>query len=535
MNYLLIIKFRVSFIAMLWMLSFQIAHGQISPGDLVRNHAHLEGMSNCTKCHTLGKKVSDEKCLACHLEIKVRIEQKRGYHASAEIEGKSCASCHNDHHGRNFQIIRFNTEKFDHRLAGYPLEGAHDGKSCKDCHNADFIRDSNLKKKAGTFLGLNTECLNCHQDYHQGTLSANCKECHGMKSFKPAEKFDHNKTNYPLKGKHQQVLCTDCHQTSTKGGKLFQQFSAVAHEKCTDCHKDPHENKFGQNCTQCHSDFSFSTLKINNTFDHSKTSFELKGLHQKVKCEKCHKKSFTEPVSFSKCIDCHADYHDGDFSGKNPRSDCSDCHSENGFTPSTYTVIMHNETSFQLRDTHLATPCTACHKNEEGWRFAGLGQKCVDCHTDVHEQQISQKYYANRSCQVCHKETRWDEVTFDHSVTDFYLTNAHSRPDCRACHLPLTGKTIKDYRFAGLSSRCEGCHEDVHMRQFEKESITDCSRCHDTEYFLPASRFDHGATRFPLDGAHKTIACNGCHKPRQDNQRSFIWYKIEKFKCEDCH
>ena len=96
-------------------------------------------------------------------------------------------------------------EVITHTQAGYPLEGAHEGKSCKDCHKTDFIRDSNLKKKAGTFLGLNTECQNCHQDYHQGTLSANCKECHGMKSFKPAEKFDHNKTNYPLKGKHQQV------------------------------------------------------------------------------------------------------------------------------------------------------------------------------------------------------------------------------------------------------------------------------------------------------------------------------------------
>ena len=36
---------------------------QISPGDLATVHAHLEGMANCTLCHTLGAKVSNENAL----------------------------------------------------------------------------------------------------------------------------------------------------------------------------------------------------------------------------------------------------------------------------------------------------------------------------------------------------------------------------------------------------------------------------------------------------------------------------------------
>ena len=34
-------------------------YGQISPGELAKVHLQLEGMSNCTQCHILGKKVSN--------------------------------------------------------------------------------------------------------------------------------------------------------------------------------------------------------------------------------------------------------------------------------------------------------------------------------------------------------------------------------------------------------------------------------------------------------------------------------------------
>ena len=36
-------------------------YAQISPGDLAKVHSQLEGMTNCTKCHTLGDKVSNDK------------------------------------------------------------------------------------------------------------------------------------------------------------------------------------------------------------------------------------------------------------------------------------------------------------------------------------------------------------------------------------------------------------------------------------------------------------------------------------------
>ena len=98
---------------------------QISPGDLSQPHAHLKGLSNCTKCHTLGEKISNQKCLDCHLDIGIRLSEGRGYHSSIEVQGKACIKCHSDHHGQNFKMIRLDKEHFDHTLTGYNLQGGH--------------------------------------------------------------------------------------------------------------------------------------------------------------------------------------------------------------------------------------------------------------------------------------------------------------------------------------------------------------------------------------------------------------------------
>jgi len=66
------------------------ASAQISPGELSKGHANLEGVSNCTKCHDVGNKVTREKCLDCHKEISLLINAKEGFHASAEVSGKDC-------------------------------------------------------------------------------------------------------------------------------------------------------------------------------------------------------------------------------------------------------------------------------------------------------------------------------------------------------------------------------------------------------------------------------------------------------------
>ncbi len=507
---------------------------QISPGDLSQPHAHLKGLTNCTKCHILGEKVSNEKCLDCHKEIVIRLSEGRGYHSSAEVQGKECVKCHSDHHGQNFKMIRFDKDHFDHTLTGYPLQGAHSGIDCIKCHKPEFIRDQELKAKSETYLGLDRKCLSCHIDIHQGTLSTECASCHGSDTFKPAIKFDHAKAKFPLRGKHTQVECKQCHKLSIQNGNEMQQFTGLSFGKCTDCHKDIHENKFGQNCTQCHTEVSFHQVKGIKSFDHSRTSYPLEGKHRLVECTSCHKTGYATNLKYGRCMDCHTDYHKKQFVKKEQTPDCSECHSIQGFERSGFTIEMHNETPFKLTGAHLASPCFTCHKKNDQWSFRNIGIKCNDCHENIHESVLDAKYDPEPKCVNCHNSNRWSEMAFDHSKTGYILEGAHLRQTCKSCHFKPGDQGLVLQRFSRLSSNCTECHKDPHQNQFETSTGNSCLRCHD--YFdWSAGMFNHNTTKFPLDGKHQNVACVKCHPMVVTGQVTFTQYKLNSFTCESCH
>jgi hypothetical protein len=507
--------------------------GQISPGELAQVHAHLEGLSNCTKCHTLGEKVTDEKCLDCHTAIKFLIDNNRGYHVSKKVKGKQCYECHNDHHGRNFQIVRFDPDTFNHDLTGYRLEGAHAGEDCKSCHKKDYIDNAELLKKDFTWLGLEQSCLTCHADYHQGTLSASCMDCHSYEHFSPAPGFDHANTDFKLLGKHAETECVECHEIIERNGESFQVFSDVAHASCTDCHEDVHNNKFGQNCTMCHNETSFHQINDLTNIDHDRTAFPLEGKHKAVDCRDCHNEGYLDPVPHNQCLDCHEDFHGGQFIKNGKNTDCAACHNMEGFQGSTFTIERHNETRFPLEGAHMATPCFICHKTESDWIFRDIGLDCIDCHDNIHEGHISDNYYPDNNCTACHDVSRWRDITFDHNETDFTLEGAHASQSCRQCHFrEMEGQEIQ--RFKNLGTQCTECHHDIHYYQFDDDGITSCIRCHGFNNWT-AEKFNHDKTRFPLTGKHKGVACDKCHFEVMVDNNKFIQYKTERFKCEDCH
>jgi len=510
------------------------ALAQLSPGDLSDAHAHLEGLSNCTQCHILGEKVSNEKCLNCHSELKNRVDQQKGYHSSTEVKGKQCIACHSDHHGKKFEMIRFDKTTFDHKLAGYELLGAHSKQECNKCHKPGFIANKEIKKKNYTFLGLNQKCLTCHDDYHQNTLSQTCSNCHTFEKFKPASKFNHDKSKFPLLGKHAKVECAKCHKKETRNGENFQVFAGIKSANCTDCHKDVHNNKFGQTCTKCHSEESFHIIKGMSSFDHSKTNFQLVGQHRYIKCADCHKTKYTDPIKHNRCADCHKDYHNNQFAVQGQSPDCKQCHNNTKFAGSTFTIEDHNKGKFILEGAHLATPCFACHKKEEKWNFRQIGEKCNDCHQDIHKKNIDSKFYPEENCKTCHSVNAWSEIkTFNHSLTRFELTGAHIKTDCIACHFKTeNGKKVQQFR--NLSIECIGCHNDIHQGQFEENDKIECQKCHETVQWKP-SKFDHNTAQFKLDGKHKDVACIKCHKPVISKQETYIQYKIKDFRCEACH
>lgn len=108
-----------------------------------------------------------------------------------------------------------------------------------------------------TMLGLSQECLSCHTGEHRAQLGADCLKCHAMNGWKPANKFDHARANYRLTGKHRQVECLKCHPQVTDhkfaDDPSFSNYKSIKFAACTDCHRDEHNNQFGQKCESCHS------------------------------------------------------------------------------------------------------------------------------------------------------------------------------------------------------------------------------------------------------------------------------------------
>jgi hypothetical protein len=127
------------------------------------------------------------------------------------------------------------------------------------------------------------------------------------------EKFDHNRSRFPLTGSHARAECKKCHETVA-----FRN----APRDCNGCHEkeDVHKGRFGIKCEVCHYTGTWKSWD----FDHDKTKFRLEGGHKKVDCYGCHKDPVKGRATISRaCISCHIkdDVHDGGFG-----SQCEVCH-----------------------------------------------------------------------------------------------------------------------------------------------------------------------------------------------------------------
>ncbi len=551
--------------AVLWFLAISLArsvlHAQISPGELSGAHANLEGMEHCTACHALAKAVSSDKCLQCHTEIQTRIGARTGLHAL--YQGRQCVECHKEHHGRNFPLVKFDVSSFNHSTVGFSLQGAHVKLSCSQCHKRENIKAQDVLKNGaalekGTYLGLSAECLSCHADTHRGQFTGSCLRCHAMDGWKPASKFDHSTANFLLTGLHQKVECGKCHKKDTAN---MTRFTGLQFASCSACHRDPHTGRFKESCESCHNTNGWTQVAPGH-FDHATTRFPLRGRHATVKCEQCHGGRKGTPAvnlkiaNFSRCTDCHADAHAGQFADRPDRGACESCHTVDGFAPSTFAVEQHQHTHFALSGEHLAVPCRACHAAEtvaakSVWKFRWKDPgHCESCHKDLHRNQFGAA--APVGCPTCHSTEGWHTVRYGHERTRFPLRGKHLDLACAQCHLitgtvaegkgvPVadTARTLPDapkrlLRWNGPVA-CTTCHPDVHKRQFEQQMANRCETCH-TTLAWNVLIFSHETTGFPLTGGHAQVACVKCHLlVDQGTSRERRLYAGTPAQCADCH
>jgi hypothetical protein len=537
---------------------------QLSPGKLGQGHADLEGLNNCAKCHSSNARGSADPqlCRDCHEPIDTRMKKKKGLHGSGD-DFNQCGKCHPDHLGRKFNLVNWkrvggSQEKFKHDLTGYKLEGGHIKVKCADCHQPKNIQDPVIRKgkiefQKKTFLGLGTECLACHKDVHGKMFKKKkCLDCHNMEKWKPAKGFDHNKdTRYIIRGKHIGLECAKCH---TKGQPWeLPPKKRVRDRGCITCHKDVHKGKFGRNCAKCHQEEGFKKVKVDG-FDHNKTKFPLEGKHADVNCNQCHKGGNSWVLKkFSHCIDCHDNFHKGEFTKTQKPERCEDCHTVQGYVPANYGVKEHNTTDFPLKEAHLATPCAACHtttldaRNQVAARkFKFASMDCIGCHEDPHRKQVD-KYKEKQGCLACHSGASWRDIAFDHDLTGYKLTGRHQKVGCQDCHATTfafklnNGIQTKIPDFGTRKKECYECHEDKHRGQFREKAekgggyIVKCDKCHTTTDWF-AERFDHNTqSRFKLDGAHERTRCEACHLKETVSGKTFVRYKPLGIECRSCH
>ena len=533
---------------------------QISPGPLARAHASLEGASNCVSCHGVRREPMARLCVNCHKEIKWLIDRERGFHARVAKQTKmECASCHPDHAGTGFQMIEWEGSgpaKFDHLKAGWALEGKHKDEKCEGCHTARYrtslAAELSPRKASAGWVGLETGCVSCHRDddAHNGKLNVACGSCHDSDAWNTALRFDHQKSDYPLTGKHTDVECEACHLVKRLGLRTNEDgaprpvFKPVPHRDCVSCHVDPHKGQLSGECSDCHVTRGFSIID-KREFNHSATRYPLRGKHASVSCDACHGKNLTsKKPAFATCTSCHTDPHKGEGTIAGKPQDCAACHRVESFAPSTFTVVRHRETVYALEGKHASVTCAACHRptasGPRGTRVARLRMpfaRCADCHADVHAGQLSARPNKG-ACESCHSVTGFAPSTFtlaQHASLKLPLEGRHAAITCGACHgaarpgLPPAGPvaSLGAAKVAlTLPAQCTTCHVDAHTGRFEAAGAVplagSCSACHTTTAFHP-SAIDiarHDAFTFKLDGAHRAVACVQCHSTMRGNHAS---------------
>ena len=325
--------------------------------------------------------------------------------------------------------------------------------------------------------------------------------------------------------------CTSCH-TDIAG-----QMRDVATLHGTFFHNDP---RLG--CRHCHPehrgvDAPLTLMEDLSAFPHEVVGFSLNA-HQRsaarepFQCEDCHQDDVST-FALETCDSCHRQTDPAFMTAHTLSfgSACLDCHDGVDRFDENFD---HNVFSFQLTRKHVGLACVQCHVNARGLGdFSVTPQDCYSCH---HNDEPHEGHFGF-DCSQCHTAEGWTPATFDHNLSRFPLTGAHTGVACESCH--------SSGQFAGLSTACVACHEEpaFHAGQFG----TDCAVCHSTTAWSPAAF--NGQHAFPLNhgggttcatchpSSFTTYTCYGCHEHTEAEVRSeHLEEGISDFQnCMECH
>ncbi|MBL91819.1 MAG: hypothetical protein CMH56_08430 [Myxococcales bacterium] len=499
-------------------------HGAIADFELVGRHEEV----SCTMCHEsiqlFKMKERPQRCSDCHEDVHQNLYTE---------DRRDCSECHFGDK-RNFKFFDFkhNTK------TRFKLKNTHAKQACVACHDATERKAPGMR------------CTTCHDSTHQVKgqerfKDHSCQTCHTDRRWGDMI-FDHLKHgNFQLDGKHEEIRCIDCHRVKPKREQKVVEdaFEFFPNHNCIECHEheEAHNRYFHKKpelCVKCHIPGTKNIMKPNHA--ELSPTFAQQGAHDPVRCDKCHGPSLEKLKVGDDCSTCHLDddVHEG-----NLGQTCKHCHFE-GYPWSQVTFDHTEHASFTLEGRHQTVACNRCHENAPK-TFKPLTTKCVDCHKgqDVHRGNLSE------NCGQCHNHFG-NAVFFDHNtMTDYPLSGAHAKANCRGCHLDETRATDSrwplDLTFQREEQHCSVCHGNPHGIR----PTAQCSGCHDTIDFkravghvghhdeshvagtsksllhpdMPLSDVDviihdeyHERPPFSLSGGHARIECQRCHGGQGD-------------------
>jgi hypothetical protein len=346
----------------------------------------------------------------------------------------------------------------------------------------------------------------------------------GEAAIEPIDREGHDRTRFPLRGRHQLVSCESCHLRSSQSGQGRTWKGAPL--DCHGCHGDRrnHKGALGKQCELCHDDSGWKSIKHQADQHHMK----LVGKHD-LKCASCHPQGahLTRSVT---CANCHALPHGG------TSSPCETCHNVDDWKTVAFTK--HTYDPEQLPGKHRTLACLACHP---AFQFKHTSVRCETCHVK------DQPHEDLGACRRCHSPLTWKKVApdqqtsaqatifrvkskFEHTAHARLVTARGQKPTCNPCHVGL------DFRKRPTMESCEGCHDG--KGAFDARG-TQCARCHEA----PRGTTLTAQPRSPKAFQHATHErlhnvniddCASCHGS------GTTWEKVQAGRdqhrpCQGCH
>lgn len=255
----------------------------------------------------------------------------------------------------------------------------------------------------------------------------------------------HDRTNFPLVGKHRTLGCRDCHADLVFEGTP---------RDCEVCHwqkrqDDRYGLRLGSHCADCHTPLSWKKVDPALWSHEGSSGYRLQGVHRTLDCEACHGAGGFEPRP-TDCFSCHeADYartREPDHRAAGFATDCAGCHGQRSWERAAFA-----HTGFPLQGRHAAASCQACHENGV---YEGTPADCAACHMDDYNDAADPDHRAAgfpTDCEACHGTSisGWSGASFDHRFP--ISSGRHAGVACAECH------QTSDYRVF----TCLGCHEQA--------------------------------------------------------------------------